>query len=169
MNSYSMEDRQEIGDKGIEIVTAYLKNNKRVNKIVNVENYKEFQKKDIDILVNMNIEGIPKWVAIEVKCDSYASGNLYVETISNMNKNTLGCLMYSEAHYLFYYFEKYQDLYILPMKKFRNWFKDNIKRFNKKNLFTKLPDGKILYESEGYTVPLKIIKQEFRPLRIIHF
>lgn len=161
--AYSMEEQMDVSDLGIEVVTNYLLKHPNVSKIHNVENNKVFQKKDIDLLIKIN----ERWCSIEVKCDTYTSGNLYFETISNINKNTLGCLIYSEADFLFYYFEKINRLYILPMKRFRKWFIENKSMFKKKNPSTKGPNGNIFYMSEGYVIPLALIENQIKPMKII--
>lgn len=167
MKSYSMKGQKELSDLGIVVSLGVLERNPNVFEVTNVENDRYYQEKDIDLLVKMKIKESKGWVGIEVKCDSYKSGNLYFETISNINKNTLGCLLYSEAHFLFYYFEKLEELYILPMQSFRQWFLRNKSSFNKKNTYTKDTKGKILYKSEGYTIPLDVIKKDFKRVKVI--
>lgn len=165
---YSMEEQMKVSDLGVFVVSKYLEGLDNVFKIVNVEEDKKYQKKDIDLLAYMKVGEKLGWVSIEVKCDTYKSGNLYVETISNMSKNTPGCLMYSEAQYLFYFFEKLDELYIFPMVKFREWFVANKNKFSRKEPATKRVDGSILYKSEGYTVPLQYIKDNFKQVKVVN-
>ena len=167
MKSYCMKGQKDLSDLGLAISLEFLQSNPNVFEVINVENDRYYQGKDIDLLAKMKIRESKGWVGIEVKCDSYKSGNLYFETISNMNKNTPGCLLYSEAHFLFYYFEKLEELYILPMQSFRQWFIQNKSSFDKKNTCTKDTKGKILYKSEGYTIPLDIIKKDFKRVKVI--
>ena len=167
MKSYSMKDQKELSDLGLVVSLGFLERNPNVFEVINVENNSYYQKKDIDLLAKMKIRESKGWVGIEVKCDSYKSGNLYFETISNMNKNTPGCLLYSEAHFLFYYFEKLEELYILPMQSFRQWFIQNKSSFDKKNTYTKDTKGKILYKSEGFTIPLDAIKEDFKRVKVV--
>lgn len=158
---YSMQEQMETGKTGIFFCEKYLESLSFVEKVINVEENRNFQKKDIDILAKINTKKGKALTSIEVKCDTYKSGNMYVETISNKNKNTPGCILYSKADFLFYFFEKTKILYIMPMKKFREWFLLNKNHFTVKYPSTKNSFGKILYESEGYTVPLKFLERNF--------
>ena len=55
---------------------------------------------------------------IEIKGDrKHFTGNFFFETVSNLNKNTKGCMLYTESDYVFYYFIDTCDLYLIPTKK----------------------------------------------------
>lgn len=166
---YSMNNQYEKSLLGINIAKKYLSINPKVKKVIDVEDNEDFRKDDIDLVALMvDKNNVLKKCFIEVKCDTYASQNLYFETISNKNKNTPGCLLYSKAHFLFYYFEKYKKLYILPMKKFREWFLKNKNNFTKKEVFTKSNNSnEIYYSSEGYIIPLDSIHGDFLDYQLV--
>ena len=102
----------------------FLRSCIKVTDVQNVENNKEYQVQDIDLLCTLEIRGSEKTVAIEIKGDTKAhrTGNFFFETISNEALNTQGCFLKSRAHLLFYYLLGTDRLYIFPMKKMQDWF-----------------------------------------------
>ena len=148
-------------------IEQYLSKNPFTVGVINVENNKLYQKEDIDLLwiyKNSKEDGIKR---IEIKGDRYhKTGNIFIETISNMNKNTLGCFIYTKADYIFYYFVEIKKLYILPMPLTRDWFLNNTKRFPLKTLSTTIR-GFDVYCSQGRTVPINTLIKEVEGIRII--
>ena len=62
-------------------------------------------------------------ITVEAKADKVPSSNIFFETISDIEKNTLGCMYKTEADYVFYYFIAFKELYILKREPYVNWFK----------------------------------------------
>lgn len=169
---YEFKKSLDIGELGEDIIEKYLKSLNNVKKIESVKEIKKYQEEDIDFLVYLN-EG--KKVSIEVKCDSYKSGNLYYETKSCVEFNTIGCLEKTKADYIFYYFLNLNVLYIFKTEKFRAWVRKEIKQYNKnpklskiqkKEVFNKAFNKKDLYTSQGYTIPLAHIESELKDTNI---
>lgn len=157
---YTMEETSEIADKGTEHITQYLKSFSEIIEVINVENNKDYQEKDIDLLVVKKEDLKEKVVRIEIKVDRYhTTGNFFFETVSNTLKETNGCFMYSEADLLFYYFINIQKLYILPMKETRDWFIENVDRFKEKRCTSSVGNGGS-YASIGRAVPRKVVLDE---------
>lgn len=169
---YEFKKSLDVGELGENIVEKYLKNLDNVKKIESVKDIKRYQEDDIDFLVYLN--GGEK-VSIEVKCDSYKSGNLYYETKSCVEFNTIGCLEKTKADYIFYYFLNLNVLYIFKTKKFRSWVRKEIIQYNqnpnlskiqKKEVFNRAFNKKDLYTSQGYTIPLVYIENKLRDTNI---
>lgn len=169
---YEFQKSLDIGELGEDIIEKYLNSLDNVIKIKSVKNIKKYQLADIDFLVYLK-EG--KEVSIEVKCDSYKSGNLYYETKSCVEFDTIGCLEKTKADYIFYYFLNLKVLYIFKTKKFRKWVQKEIKLHNKypnlskiekKEVLNKAFNKKDLYTSQGYTIPLKYIENELKDTKI---
>lgn len=155
-NSYTFSDSMTVGKQSTTDVTQYLEQVKGY-KVENVEDVPEYQKKDIDLIARTSAGTM----TIEVKGDRYyKTGNYFLETVSNRNKETLGCILYSEADFLFYYFVEPKELHIIDMKKLQHWFKRNSHRFKERYVRTKSTDGKILYSSEGKLVPRAVLAKE---------
>ncbi|MED4841553.1 hypothetical protein P9695_14870 [Weizmannia sp. CD-2023] len=155
-NAYLFNDVLTVGKQATADVTHYLEQEKGY-KVENVEDMPEYQKKDIDLIAHTSAGTM----TIEVKGDRYfKTGNYFIETVSNRNKETLGCILYSEADFLFYYFVEPKELHIIDMKKLQHWFKKNSHRFQERYVRTKGSDGKIIYSSEGKLVPRIILAKE---------
>ena len=90
----------------------------------NVEDVKEYQFKDIDLLCTLESGGCERIISVEIKGDTKAhrTGNFFFETVSNEALNTQGCFLKSKAHLLFYYLLETDCLYIFPMKIMQDWF-----------------------------------------------
>ncbi|HAU86332.1 MAG TPA: hypothetical protein DCW90_12800 [Lachnospiraceae bacterium] len=113
---------------------------------------------DIDLIVNKT-NGTS--YTVEIKTDTYVTGNLFFEVISNEQRQTERCLMKSDAQFLFYYFLKTKTLYILNMKKFRQFVLDRTDTLKEKRVKNKL------FTSRGFLVPLSLIEAEMKPLKKI--
>lgn len=160
LKQYDMDSTLAVSEVGIQVSTIYLRDILKYPEIINVENHEGFRKKDIDLLAIIEDDDGMRGTTIEVKTDQYTSGNLFFETISNIQKGTPGCLMYSEADWLHYYFTGYKQLYIMGMKPFREWVLRNRSRYRPRNTST----GKGTeqhYTSEGIPIPLRDIRNSF--------
>lgn len=169
---YEFKKSLNVGEIGEDIVEKYLGSLSNVKRIQSVKNDKKYQQDDIDFIVYFD-KG--KKASIEVKCDSYKSGNLYYETKSCVEFNTLGCLEKTKADYIFYYFLNLNVLYIFKTNKFREWVRSEIKKYNlspassrikHKEVYNKAYDKKSLYTSQGYTIPLNYIENELKDTKI---
>ncbi len=170
MNIYDFNTVNNIADIGSDIIEKWLKRSPSTVDIVNVEKNPYYQRKDVDFVwdyIHKTKGKLQK--LIELKVDRYAhTGNFFFETISNAEKNTPGCFMYTESDYLFYYFitKEKEQLYILDMKEVRPWFIANKHRFKEKWLKTKVK-ADTYYSSCGNTVPIQVVVKECPSTRVI--
>lgn len=157
---HNFRQSMEVGKRGEEHIIEYLNNSDNVKKIVDVRDIREYQKMDVDFLVTF-ADGIER--KIEVKTDTYKSGNIYYEVISSEESDTLGCFEKTEADYLFYYFVNWGYLYILGMGEYRKWFQEKQELFNdagyKKRVRNSAGKNKT-YTSIGYAYPVSILEEE---------
>lgn len=172
---YKFENSLNVGNEGEDKVKSFLLSLDNVEKVESVQEIKKYQEEDIDFIVHFKNNNK---VTIEVKTDTYTSGNLYYETKSCIEKNTIGCLEKTKADYIFYYFNKYDRLYILKTNLFRKWVQNEIKKFtdnpnnsklNKKQVFNRRyskDNNNALYTSEGYTIPLVYLEEALKNTKI---
>ena len=157
---HNFRQSMEVGKRGEEHIIEYLNNSDNVKKIVDVRDIREYQKMDVDFLVTF-ADGVER--KIEVKTDTYKSGNIYYEVISSEESDTLGCFEKTEADYLFYYFVNWGYLYILGMEEYRKWFQEKQELFNdagyKKRVRNSEGKNKT-YTSIGYAYPVSILEEE---------
>ena len=98
---YDFKGRDKLGQIGEAVCQEYLKTWPCVIDIKNVRKDKDYQNKDIDIVIKLKDN---QTLTIEVKTDSYISGNMFYETISNDVKNEIGCFEKTKSDFIFYYF-----------------------------------------------------------------
>ena len=158
---YTMKENIKRAKQASHDIEKWLNNFDSITNIRNVENIKEFQKKDIDLLFKTQTGKI---TSVEIKGDTYhKTGNFFFETKSNVGKDTPGCFMYTEADYLFYYFIVPKTLYILPMPETREWFVNNKLKFRKS--YTKTAVKGRHYKTEGRLVQIKTVLREVDNVR----
>lgn len=167
MEPYEFSKSLVVGEIGERVVENYLSQLENVSKVESVRDVREYQKKDIDFIVYMK-NG--RKFSVEVKSDSYKSGNLYYETKSCIELNTKGCFEKAEADFIFYYFFNLGKLYMLKTNKFRNWvrkeismyFKDPSKSVLKEKIVANKTDSSEtgIYNSLGYTIPLRYMEKK---------
>lgn len=168
---YTMNDTLKIAKQASEDIEKYLNSLSGTVNVVNVEDYPTYQKKDIDVLYFFNgKDNVKKKASIEIKGDMHHhTGNYFFETHSNLQKNTPGCFMYTEADFLFYYYVKMKELHILPMKETRAWFIKNIERFEQRGTSTQIGNKKKKgYRTAGRLVPRNILLEEVPRARVVH-
>jgi hypothetical protein len=128
----------------------------------NVEADPAYQQVDVDLLWTvMSGNGRLRTISIEIKGDRYhRTGNFFFETVSNAEKNTPGCFLYTRATWLFYIFVEVGALYCLPMQQARPWFLHNQERFREQR--TSTPVGTESYVTIGCLVPIQTVLEEVR-------
>lgn len=160
-----MEESLKIGEQGEDIIYDYLKNLKNVKYIEDVRDDFGYRKADIDFIVKMN--HIDEY-SVEVKTDNYISPNIFFETYSCVETDSIGCMRKTKAEFIFYYFLKSKELYILKTKQFNKWFDDNIDKFQEKSFRNKRfnPDKENkkdeYYTSKGYVIPKTYLEANFK-------
>lgn len=150
-----MSNGQDVSRQAAAEIEGWLKRYRGTIGVANVERDPDFQKADIDLI----------WVSkrgpetIEIKADRWQNtGNFFFETVSNKEKGTPGCFMYTEANVVFYYFVGPRLLYILPMPQTREWLETNLERFEEKETTT--PAGESFYTTVGRVVPIDVVLKE---------
>lgn len=160
LNEYDFNETSNIGNDGVIIIKKYLESLESTIVYEDVQNVKEFQKNDIDLRLLNRDNNI---ISIEVKTDRYYNtGNFFFETISNQQKNTPGCFLYTKADYIYYIFLPEKLLYIIPVKESREWFLDNINSF-----ITRPTSTENKYITIGKLVPRNIIMMNVN-IEVIH-
>lgn len=157
LNQYTMNATSQIAAEGTIHITTWLETFEQVERVENVEDNPIFQEEDVDLIVHLINGNRHK---IEIKVDRYdRTGNFFFETISNNERNTLGCFMYTRADRLFYYFIGIRKLYSLKMPEIREWFQRNQNRFEEKRVQTPVGNGSS-YTTIGKLVPIQVVLQK---------
>lgn len=152
------ENSKIIGDEGEKIIKDFLNSLPIVHRVVDMANNKLFYHKDVDFVVQME-DG--KKLRSEIKTDTYTSGNIYYETMSNQEYKVEGCMQKTDCDYLFYYFIKFDKLYILKMDKYKalmeRLIKENHPALQRKSV--KNQKTNYISHSIGYTFPLCVLEE----------
>lgn len=126
---------KDVGDQAVASVKRFLMSPKaegwlHVREIFDVCDKRVYQKKDIDLLVMIRSLGWLALTKIEVKGDKRDdTGNFFFETVSDVERDTTGAFLLTEADWFLYYFINTKVLYCIPMFRAREWFCQNIKKF----------------------------------------
>lgn len=164
MQTYRMDETVSVADQAAAETTAYLQALTETDWVENVEGVIAYQAIDVDLLWRSK-EG--RTVLIEVKGDRYyQTGNYFFETISNKERGTPGCFLYTEAEYVFYYFVDVRELHVLPMPEVRDWFVKHLDQFSEKETSTPTRRGEA-YITVGRLVPRNVVKKQFPNIRVI--
>ena len=114
-----------------------------------------FQHRGVDLLWERPGQ---KVLGVEVKGDrqGFRRGTYFFELISNAEKDSPGCFLYSTADLLVYVFLDAREVHCLELKALRDWFIPKTKEYPLKSTRTKT--GAALYTTVGAIVPLRDVK-----------
>lgn len=142
---------------GEQIIKSYFETNPNIADVIDVSKDKAYQNKDIDFIVKFKNGDS---VSVELKTDTYDTGNIFYEAISNQEYNVLGCMAKSKAKCLLYYFIKTKELYVIDFKAYKKWVNDNNERFAKKKIKNVNRYGNDITHSVGFLIPKKVFEKE---------
>ena len=115
---------------------------------------RRYQKADIDMLVKFD-EDSDEITSVEVKNDSSLFNNLFFESrsaIKSWTSDSPGCLLVTEADFLFYMYFALEIVVIVPVKELNKWVSNRMIEDGK--AFRKVNPRNNGYSSEGYLVPM---------------
>src|SRR6185436_694698 len=131
----------------------FLKNGSRIH---DVQDDPRFRHLGIDLL--WEAPGEQRVVGVEVKGDRHGRrGNYFFELISNLEKDTPGCFLYSTADVILYAFLQQQEVHELPLEPLRSWFLTNATQY--RTAHTRTKTGPSHYTTVGALVPIKDVKR----------
>lgn len=159
MNIYKFKNSIELGKQGEDVIINYSTKQTDIIEIKDVRENKIYQNADIDIIIKTMFDNY----SVEIKTDSYDTGNIYYETMSSLENNSIGCMEKTEADYIYYYFINTNELYILDREKYVKWFHDNAFQFKKSQVLNKTKNG--IYTSEGYLIKKSFLEKKFKNFR----
>lgn len=166
LKEYDVQYTFQVAQQASEAVTEFLLTTfPQTVAVHNVEAEPAYQEHDIDLLWTVQTrEGGLRVFLVEVKGDRYhRTGNFFFETVSNEQKQTPGCFLYTKADYLFYYFVEIGRLYSLPLAQVRPWFMAHSDRFAERR--TSTPAGISHYITIGRLVPIAVALAENAGIR----
>ncbi len=156
MKTHNFDDSNTVGKWGESVLRAFLEADPTLRRYQDVSDVESYRKMDIDAILHFQDGPRRK---IEMKTDTYTTGNIFYETESCVEYNTPGCMDKTKAEYLYYYFPGYDKVYILRMDKYRIWFKLHKHMFKYHTFGNEKKSGDT--HSGGYAIPMKYLEEHF--------
>ncbi|WP_225410053.1 hypothetical protein [Stigmatella hybrida] len=148
VRSFSMRGVQGAADRAVQHARNWMLETEPGSRIHDVQEDPRFQHRGVDLLWELPSGEVR---GIEVKGDRQARRRYWFELVSNVEKDTPGCFLYSSADLLVYVFLAQAQLHALPLKNVREWFLPKAKEYPLKHTTTKT--GAIRYTTVGAVVP----------------
>ena len=147
-----MRGVQGAADRAVSLACEHLLAEAPGSRIHDVSEDPRFQHRGVDLLWERDGQAV---VGVEVKGDRQGGrhGNFFFELVSNLEKDTPGCFLYSVADLLIYVFLDKREVHCLPMKDVRAWFIPRAKQYPLKS--TKTRTGHAIYTTVGAIVPVR--------------
>jgi hypothetical protein len=153
--SYTMRGVQGTADRAVALARAVLTWKAPGSRIHDVQNDPRFQHRGVDLLW----EHGDQITGVEVKGDRNATrGNYFLELVSNLERDTPGCFLYSTADLVLYAFVDALEVHWIPLPPARRWFLPNAARFPLRHTQTRL--GQTHYTTVGALVPVRALLLE---------
>src|SRR5262249_57481190 len=158
--SYSMAGVRGSADRAVQLARSYLQFQDSTGQVHDVQDDPRFEQRGVDLLWERADAPV---LGVEVKGDRQANrGNYFFELISNLERESPGCFLYSSADLLLYVFLSPRELHHLPMNATREWFLARAKSFELRTTRTRV--GHSSYTTVGALVPIKdLLPQVPRP------
>lgn len=148
--AYTMRGVLGAAERAVELTGTLLQWHDPASRVHDVQDDPRFQHRGIDLLWEHRGG---KLTSIEVKGDRHARRQTYFfELVSNVEKNTPGCFLYSEADWLLYVFLETREVHQLPLPAVRQWFLGKENTFPLRKANTQM--GTHFYTTVGATVPI---------------
>lgn len=100
--------------------------------------------------------------SIELKAEAKYTGNLFLETWSNLPELTPGWMVTSRAHWLFYFFLDTKTLYVIGMRELQEWAFGIVAPPGRIYQFKEVAQGKYLQTNStwGRLIPVSTLEDK---------
>jgi len=150
-------------DRAVQYARDWLLATEPGSRIHDVQDDPRFQHRGVDLLWELPSGEVR---GIEVKGDRQPKRRRYFfELVSNLERDTPGCFLYSGADLLVYVFLAQGELHVLPLKAVREWFLPRAKSYELRHTFTQT--GAIRYTTVGAVVPVKDVQEAVPEVKYI--
>lgn len=154
--SYSMRGTLGAAERALAFARQFLLWKEPGSLLHDVQEDPRFRHRGVDLLWE-SPDGEVR--GVEVKGDRRGRGKRYFfELVSNVEKNTPGCFLYSRADLYLYVFLEEREVHPLPMPRTREWFLAQPDGFPLMHTTTKV--GPVLYTTVGAVVPVAQVQRE---------
>lgn len=163
--SYSMHGVTGAADRAVALTREYLALQSPGSLVHDVQDDPRFRHRGVDLLWERAGQQV---LGVEVKGDRQGKrrGNYFFELISNVEKDSPGCFLYSVADLLIYVLLDAREVHCLDFKAVRDWFLPRAKQYPLKS--TRTRTGAVLYTTVGAIVPLREVRQAVPTAVTVH-
>jgi hypothetical protein len=152
---FSMRGVMGAADRAVQHARTWLQSVEPGSRIHDVQEDPRFQHRGVDLLWELPSGEVR---GIEVKGDRQPRRKRYFfELVSNLERDTPGCFLYSGADLMVYVFLMQGELHVLPLKAVREWFLPRAKAYELRHTFTQT--GAIRYTTVGAVVPVRDVRE----------
>lgn len=145
MTVYDWQQQLDIGSVGVRQLMSYLTD--QGYRIEDVTADPDYQDQDIDLRVRLPRQR--KWRTVEVKTDTYKSGNIFLELVTGRGKP--GCVFKSRAQYWAYLLPKLGLLLWIDLPALQLWTCAHATDYEPKKVTSKR--GGAVWTVTGIAVP----------------
>jgi hypothetical protein len=154
--SFSMHGVQGAAARAVALAHAWFRHEDATSSVHDVSLDPRFQHRGVDLLWQRSDGRV---LGVEVKGDRNGRhGNYFFELVSNVEKDTPGCFLYTEADLYVYALLDVREVHVLPMPAAREWFLPRASEWPLKHVHTRT--GAILYTTVGAVVPVRTVQAE---------
>lgn len=159
--AYSMHAVQHAAARAVVLVREVLLAEALGSQVHDVQEDPRFQHRGVDLLWERPDGEV---LGVEVKGDRQGRrGTYFLELISNAERDTPGCFLYSRADFLAYVFLDRHQLHLLPLPAVREWFLSRASEFPLRQAHTRV--GALRYTTVGASVPARRVLSEVEGAR----
>jgi hypothetical protein len=152
-----------VGDRAVQHARDWLRSVEPGSRVHDVQEDPRFQHRGVDLLWELPSGEVR---GVEVKGDRQPRRKRYFfELVSNLERDTPGCFLYSGADLMVYVFLTQGELHVLPLKTVREWFLPRAKAYELRHTFTQT--GAIRYTTVGAVVPVKDVHEAVPGVKVI--
>jgi hypothetical protein len=161
MRAYTMQSVRSTADQAVALARELMALLEPQGRIHDVQDDPRFQHRGVDLLWDVPArdgQDKDRVLGVEVKGDRHGRrGNYFLELISNVEKDTPGCFLYSTADLVLYAFVRELEVHRLPLAPLREWFLPQARRFPTAQARTRA--GTAHYTTVGALVPVKDVQR----------
>ncbi|MBF5043723.1 hypothetical protein FGE12_15100 [Aggregicoccus sp. 17bor-14] len=161
--SFSMRGVQGAADRAVQHVRSHLLAQAPGSRVHDVQEDPRFQHRGVDLLWELPTGEVR---GVEVKGDRQPRRrNYFFELVSNVERDTPGCFLYSSADLLTYVFLAQGELHLLPLRAVREWFLPRARLYSLKRAFTQT--GAVRYTTVGAVVPVREVLEAVAEVQVV--
>jgi hypothetical protein len=148
--SYTMRGVLGAAERAAILCRSYLESLAPGSHVHDVQQDPRFQHRGVDLLWEKDGGQV---LGVEVKGDRQGRrGNYFLELVSNLERDTPGCFLYTTADLYLYAFLDLGEVHHLPMPATRDWFLPIAQQYPLRH--TKTRTGPSTYTTVGAVVPV---------------